>query len=683
MPTRRDPRRQQAARIAAAETPAPHAPLAASPDPGPAPIDDLPAVDSGTVEAGPPSAGAHRNPVYPVGVTIFPLDSESRSGGDWYARDLEPDLSLAEEARFALVRVLVSWKLLEPQVGQYSEAALGRLGELVAAAREHRQQVIVCLFADDRQAELSEVDWGKRRDPHSDGYLIQRELAMAQKVVEELRSEPNVFGWQLADEAFCSGFATTRDLEEWTRQMREAIRELDPLRPITLGADPETLFQATGVDARAAIASCEFGVTHATAAYRAYTAHGPITSGPATYLDSFLLRVAQRGAPVLADCVGVLTLENSAIEEAASLRVALWSGFANGAAGTMLRRLRDFASDHRAPYSVDPFETLVGLADEDGERKPVFSEAASFVRSAARIDLSNYEAPPERTAIVIPAERYKSLPNLAALYDPRACLAAFVGMKEAHVPVTVVDERADFSAFSVLVVPSAFALKKGTWERLRSFLHAGGALALSYGGGDMHPAHGELFGVEFLGDGGPRDSVSCRVAQSGLLGALSSFDAPLAVSNFAQLSCGTATVVATDESGNPLLTVNHVGQGRAVCIAVPLERAIAQGDSWATPAPVRTMLREVYGALARGVGCGSPLECDAPDVELALLQGRADDVVVLINHADSPRVATLVGDRVVASVVDVGGGTSASVDAPSFSVTLGANGVAALRVTYP
>jgi hypothetical protein len=188
--------------------------------------------------------------------------------------------------------------------------------------------------------------------------------------------------------------------------------------------------------------------------------------------------------------------------------------------------------------------------------------------------------------------------------------------------------------------------------------------------------------VEFLGDGGSRDSLSCRVAQPGVLGALSSFDAPVAVPNFAQLSGGTAIVVATDALGNPLLTVNQMGQGRAIYIALPLERAIAQGDPWATPAPVRTLLREVYGALARGAGCGSPLECDVPEVEIAVFQGYSDDVLVLINHADRPCTATLTSERTVASVADVSGGMPATVDGPVFAVPLAANAVAALRMTY-
>ena len=122
---------------------------------------------------------------------------------------------------------------------------------------------------------------------------------------------------------------------------------------------------------------------------------------------------------------------------------------------------------------------------------------------------------------------------------------------------------------------------------------------LSYGGGDAHPAMRDLFGVESLGDAGPSSRLSCRVAQEGVLGALQSFDERLDVPNYALLAGGGATVVATDANGSPLLTVNQFGQGRAIYIAVPLERAIAQGDPWATPAPVQR-------AAARGLrSCGT------------------------------------------------------------------------------
>ena len=623
-----------------------------------------------------------RNAQYPVGVALYPLDAETQSWSDWYVRDYADDIAAVEGAHFALVRLFVSWKVIEPQVGQYDDEALDRLGDLIASAREHKLRSIVCFFADDRHAELAEVPWGKRRDPRTDGYLVQREVALVAKIVSRFRSDSGVFAWQLADEAFCTRFESASALDGWTRQMREAIRDLDPERPITLGVDPETLFRAAAVDARKAVDTCEFGLSHVTAAYRAFAAEGPITSGPSTYLDAFLLRCAGRGKPVLLDDVGVISLDNSPAEEAAALRMSLWSGLTNRAVGAMVRRLRDLETERREPYFIDPFETLVGLLDADGEGKPAFDEARKFVRAAARIDLTCTEPTPERTAIIVPAERFNPLPDLAGLYDPRSCLSAFVAAKEAHVPVTVAFETDDFSAHSVLIVPSAFTLADSTWVRLAAFVQGGGTLVLSYGGGDAHPAIRELFGVESLGDGGPRTELSCRVAQQDVLGSLESFDVRLDIPNFALLSGGSATIVATDAQGSPLLTVNQVGQGRAVYVAVPIERAIAQGDPWATPAPVRRLVRELYGAVARAAGCGAPLSCDIPEVEVTLFSGESEDVLVLVNHTPDKVSANLTTERRVSSILDVRGGAPVAIGGTAFGVPLEANGAIALRLTY-
>jgi len=168
------------------------------------------------------------------------------------------------------------------------------------------------------------------------------------------------------------------------------------------------------------------------------------------------------------------------------------------------------------------------------------------------------------------------LPSLAGLYDPRSCLQAYIAAKEAHLPVTLVREGAGLSGLMTLFVPSAAKLTASMWMELAAFVQSGGSVVLSYGGGDTDPAIREIFGVDFLGDHGVRSIVSCRVAQPGLLGDLTAFDARLDLPHYALVGGGSATVVATDATGSPLLTLNQYGQGRAVFIAAPLERAIAQ-----------------------------------------------------------------------------------------------------------
>ncbi len=676
MPTRRgsqDRRKERAERSVAPRK------SAQKDEPTPATTVKAPRV---TGEPTPQGKVPRRNALFPIGVNYYPLDAETQSWDDWYASDVSENFERIAEARFTIVRLFVSWKMLEPQVGQYSEDALDRLQDVIDAARANKLQVIVCFFADDRLSELMDVPWGKKRNPHTDSYLIQREVALIQKIVSRFRTDSSIFAWDLANEAFCTGFGSAAELEDWVSVMREAVREVDTERPVIVSVDPETLYRHTGVDPRAAIDTCEFAVSHSTAPYRAYAAEGPISFGPSTYLDSFLLRSAARDLPVLADDMGVFALEYSAAEEAAHVRTSLYSAFINRAAGAMLRRFRDLDTERREPYFRDPFEVLVGINDVNGEPKPAFDEVVAFARVAARIDLRRYSLIQERTAVMIPSERYLPLPNLAGLYDPRACLQAYIGAKQAHVPVTIARETDDFGAYSVLIVPSAFRLAEETWERLAEFVQGGGSIVLSYGGGDAHHAVRDLFGVEFLGDGGGRESVTCRVAQADVLGSLRSFDATMETPNYALLGHGGATVVATDAKGSPLLTVNQLGQGRAIFVAFPIERALAQGDPWAAPVAVTDMLRAVYGAAASAAGCGAPVTCDVPEVEVALFQGEEDDVLVLLNHASAKVTANVSTDRQLATIADVRGGSPVVVGGTEFGVPLDPNGTATLRLAY-
>lgn len=617
-----------------------------------------------------------------VGVDCYPLDDERHSFSAWYDRDVDAEFAEMAAAEIALVRIFISWKAFEQQVGQYDDDAEARLEGLIASASAHGLKLLVCFFADDRLAEMNDVSWGQKRDVRIDDYLVQRQISLVQRIVTQYRNEQTIWGWDLGNEAFFAGFKREEPLERWVWSMRDAIREIDSERPILVGADTETLFRETGVDARTAADTAEYATAHVTAAYRAYAAEGPITLGPATYLDSYLTRCAAHDLPVLLDGVGVHSLDFSPAEETAFVRSVLYQALMNGAAGVMLRRWRDAATDRREPYFRDPFEVLVGVMDADGAPKPVLADVRRFARVAARLDPRTFTPAPERAAVLIPAERMEPLPSLAGLYAPRSCLQAYIAAKEAHLPVAVIREGQPLGAFSVVFVPSAAKLGAAMWRELGSFVQSGGSVVCSYGGGDADPAVREIFGVEFLGDAGVRSQVSCRVAQAGLLGNLASFDVALEVPHYATLGHDAATVVATDAKGSPLLTRNQYGQGVAVFVAASLERAIAQSDPWAAPEPVRALLREVYGAVARSAGAGPVIDCDHPDVEIAAFLGEDGDVVVALNHTPEPVTATVRSERVVASVADARGGPATGVGARAFGVPLSANGATALRVTY-
>ncbi|HET6497452.1 MAG TPA: hypothetical protein VFH17_00140, partial [Coriobacteriia bacterium] len=384
----------------------------------------------------------------------------------------------------------------------------------------------------------------------------------------------------------------------------------------------------------------------------------------------------------LLDGIGPHTLDASHAEEAALLRCSLYSGLMNNASGALVSRWRDMLTDRRAPYHVDEFESLVGVRDGEGRPKAAMRELAAFSRMVARLDLRQLTRPIERAAVMVPAERTAAEPTLPSLFAPRSCLQAFVSAKEAHLPITVTREHEPFDPFAMLIVPSVTDMAQETWERLAEWVHAGGSLVYSYGGGEFGSEARRLFGVDFLGHGGARERATCRVAQQGMVGALEPFDTAARVPHFALLGPGASTVVATDAAGNPLVTLSRPGQGRAVCVAVPFERVLGQSGLMPPADEIARFLRALYGAVGEVAGCGSKVACDTPSVELALLAGDGRDALLLLNHADVAVTATLVFERTVATVARVSGGDGVSVGELSLGVPLGAYGAAALWVSY-
>lgn len=623
-----------------------------------------------------------RNPLFPLGVDYYPHDSEAGAPNLWYGGDFDADFDAFRRARITLVRVYLSWNIFEPQVGVYSEQALSRLRELIQSAGAHRLSVIVCFFARAPEGALASVSWGRDKNPRTDPYLIERQAALIRHVVETHRDDRAVFGWQLADEAFCAAFESGAALGSWVQAMRDTVREFDDERPVMIGADAETLFHGAHIDGRAELRACEVGVVHATPRYREYIAEGPELAPDATYVASYLLHCAPRGRPLLCDGIGPHSFESSHGEDGAALRCALYSALMNGGSGALVRRWRDAPVERRVPYHLDEYEALVGLTDGESHDKPSMHELRAFGRVVAGLDLRTLTRPIEQVAVLMVSERMAVPVTLASLYAPRSCLAAFARAKEAHLPVTIVREQDAYDPYSMIIIPSATTLSEGTIERLDAWIQRGGSLVLSYGGGEFSLAEQELLGVEFLGHGGARTKISCRIAQRDLLGGMEPFVARLNVGHFALLGAGEATVLATDESGNPLVTLGRRGQGRAVCVAAPFERILGQSGSVGMCAPIASFLRGLYGAVGRMSGCAPVVTCDAFEVEVALLGGEEEDVLLLLNHYDRHVTPTVRFQRKVASVAAVGGGVSVSVNEIAFGVPLGPYGVSALRIVY-
>ena len=618
---------------------------------------------------------------FPIGADYYPSDDARRAHAEYYPYDAGLDFAAMAAAGVTLARLFVSWRRFEPEVGQYDGAVEDRLDDLLYAAGQCSLKVIVCFFADDRLSEMNDPPWARGRDPRTDDYLIHRQVSLVQRVSSRHRTDARVWAWQLGNEPFFAGFTSQAALDKWSTAMRDALREVDSARAIILGTDAELLSATTGLDAHTAVEGFEYGVAHATDAYRAQVA-GASAGSRATHLESFLVRSAPGSRPVLADGIGSRIGDLPVAGGAADVRVAAFSALMNGAAGVAVARWRDVETGPREPSFYDQYEVLAGLNDSAGTPRPVLAEVGRLARVVARLESGRYALAPERAAVIVPAERPVVEQPSGEWERSRSCFNAYVAAKEAHIPVAVVDEGDDLAGFSAVFIPSASVLTESLWTELAALVRSGGSAVLSYGGDTPEPLFREVFGVNFRADAGERATFSCRDSGNGLVPDLCSFDAALSMPHLALVVPESATIAATDASGIPLVTVNRYGRGSAIFLAAPLERAISEAVSSGQIESARALLRALYRTAARDSGANGFVACDTPAVEIALFIGEDDDALLVLNHSGMTVTPVVTAGRVVASVSDLAGPRTVRVGEQSFGVPLRPYGVAALRLDY-
>jgi len=65
--------------------------------------------------------------------------------------------------------------------------------------------------------------------------VIQWELRFVREFVSTFKDHPAIIGWDLGNECNCMGAATREQAYTWTATIANAIRAVDPTRPVVSG----------------------------------------------------------------------------------------------------------------------------------------------------------------------------------------------------------------------------------------------------------------------------------------------------------------------------------------------------------------------------------------------------------------------------------------------------------------
>ena len=227
---------------------------------------------------------------------------------------------------------------------------------------------------------------------------------------------------------------------------------------------------------------------------------------------------------------------------------------------------------------------------------------------------------------------------------PETAIAHYQPFWSRGIPVDVIPEWADFSAYKLLVAPMLYMLQPGVAERIKQFVAAGGTVVATYWSGLVDendlcflggwPGDGlrEVFGIwdEETDTITPDERNSVIMAGGNALGLSGSYEAR---DYCALIHAEGAEVLATYGSdfyaGRPALTAHRYGQGRAYYMA-------SRNDA--------RFLSDFYGKLAADLHLLRALPVDLPQgVTAQLREDGQNQFIFVMNFNPTPVTLMLDG----------------------------------------
>lgn len=492
------------------------------------------------------------------------------------------------------------------------ETMLERFAAVLDLAQKHGLKVCVGIVTGWMSGRLFAPPALDGKNLLTDPTALYYELRFVREFVRRFKNREEIIGWTSGNETDCLAIATPTEQANWALNMYNAIRAVDPDRPILEDMHP---LRHNGAD-RQYDRHDMFEVTtvHPYAKFTPYALNEPITS-----MRGLLHAVAEAkacegvtGKPCLIEEVG--TLGDFVCSKQISggyVKAQAMSAWANGLTGFMWWCAHEQTTLNYPPYDWCPLEQELGLLNADKTEKP----AASAFREVKEL-ITTLQAklggslPPAQQDAVCVLEGGRD--------DWRNALGSYVLSKQAGFNLGF-SSRHHIPQSNFYILPSVKAPIRATqMQELANRVQQGATLLITYERGIILSQLLHYFGVELL-------SYSERGQQAVCNG--NAYPAPVKL----QLAARGAQVLLQEQDGAPALTVYPFGKGKMYFCTLPVEKGYAESHGGQD-----AQFNLIYKMLARQMPLPLRRENEKIGVTLHRLPSGAT-AVVAVNYSAEPQ----------------------------------------------
>ncbi len=649
----------------------------------------------------------HGRPVHPIGVNYWPRRTAVEMWTRWDPEGIAQDLREMRALGLNTVRFFLRTADFADAEAKLRPEALEKLDTFLALCREQGLMTLPTFFVGHMSGMNFPIPWEKGRDFYTNPEVVARSQHFVREIASRYRDQEAILGWLLSNEiTHHAGRRETHILASWMRALRDAIRQVDPQRPMAAGDGADDLKgNGLGYPEGALSDIAELARVQDFISLHIYFDDNDTLRF--SHTPAGLVRLCDVGVPVLVEEFGRSTGLVAEEDQAAYFRLLLFSTWAAGAAGHLAWCWSDFPTADLPPYTHHPHELFFGITRADGSEKPAAGEMRRFARLLTQVDATRWTSTAPQAAILVPTTFYVNYPfrnvdrpRLLKTLLEAYTLARMAGFDVVFVPEPALplseqrskdaEERRRTrpctsapprlrSKVRLLLVPFADLLAP-TWYELQSWVEVGGVLWAGFGG--VVPNLEELFGLRverrrgFLSPPKGERTELRLVEPFGELATEEWVAVPAADAPFLPTAPTTARVLAVDEDGRPALTVHSVGRGKAFFCPRPLEWLLTSGTEVHRWSPIHRL----YRALRAEAGILPPFETKQPALSLSVLEGEnGAQLLVAINHGDAPLEVEVQCRQPLRRVLDVESGDELEVREGKFRLTVEPRGARVLE----